>query len=55
MDKSHTKKAQPARVIAGARTSKNGRVKKTEKVQTKISDFVKKGDGDTKIIHKKID
>ena len=55
MDKRHTKKTVPARVIAGSRVSTKPPPKDSKTKQSKITDFIKKKDGGTPIQHKKID
>ena len=55
MDKSHTKKPMPSRVIAGSRVSGKQPLRNIKTTQSKITDFIKKKDGGTPIQHKKID
>ena len=56
MDYRHSQKnRQPARLIAGVRTIIPNNKKTKAHTQTKITDVIKKKDGGTPMIHKKLD
>ena len=53
MDKRHSRKPGAARIIGGARSSHNRQ--KPNKIQTKITDFVKTDKAKAPPMHKKVD
>ena len=54
MDNRH-KSAKQARIVAGARTGKSKRRQDKTTIQPKITDYIKKPNGETPVVHKKVD